>query len=161
MMAHFKRQKKGISPLIAAVLLIVFTIGISTIIMSWINTYTKDTTSEASRNTQDLLDCASTNVNILDVYILGPTSVKVIARNTGMKPIMIKEGYVWDTNGTRCILNFTTSMIDGGISFDLINTTCSITFNAGCPEFQKATISTTCSGVTSKFEDISKLNCNI
>ncbi len=160
-MVFLKRKKKGLSPLIAAVLLIVFTIGIATIIMSWINTYTKDTTSEASKNTQDLIDCTSTNVNILDVYILAPTSVKVIARNTGMKPIMVKECYVWDTNGTRCMLNFTASMVDEGISFDLINTTCPITFTAGCPEFQKVTISTTCSGVTSRFEDISKLNCNI
>ncbi|MCK5062702.1 MAG: hypothetical protein KAR23_02130, partial [Candidatus Aenigmarchaeota archaeon] len=86
-MVFLKRKKKGLSPLIAAVLLIVFTIGIATIIMSWINTYTKDTTSEASQNTQDLIDCASTNMDIQDVYILAPTSVKVIARNTGMKPI--------------------------------------------------------------------------
>ena len=160
-MISLKRQKKGISPLIAAVLLIVFTIGIATIIMSWINAYTKDTTSDATKNTEDLIDCAGTNVNILDVYILTPTSVKVIARNTGMKPIMVKEGYVLDTNGTLCMLNFTSSMIDGGMSFDLINTTCPITFTAGCLEFQKATISTTCSGVVSRFEDISKLNCNI
>lgn len=160
-MVFLKRKKKGLSPLIAAVLLIVFTIGIATIIMSWINTYTKDTTSEASQNTQDLIDCASTNMDIQDVYILAPTSVKVIARNTGMKPIIIKEGHIWDTNGTSCMLNFTASLVDEGISFNLINTTCPITFTAGCPEFQKVTISTTCSGVTSRFEDISKLNCNI
>lgn len=159
-MSFLKKQKKGLSPLIAAVLLIVFTIGIATIIMSWINAYTKDTTYQASQNTQDVIDCASTNVDIDSVYILSANSVKVIARNSGLKPMLIKEAYMWDTNGTRCILNGTTSLIDKSISFELINASCSISFTSGCLEFDKVTVSNTC-GMTARFTDISKLNCNI
>ncbi|MEA2003393.1 MAG: hypothetical protein U9O53_00345, partial [archaeon] len=123
-MAYFSAQKKGLSPLIAVVLLVVFTIGIATIIMSWMNSYTKDTTYQATQDSAGVIGCAGVNVEIDEVYILSDNTIKVIARNTGLKPLIFKEGYVWDTNGTRCILNVTASTVEKGVSFELINDSC-------------------------------------
>ncbi|NOQ55371.1 MAG: hypothetical protein GQ477_01050 [Nanohaloarchaea archaeon] len=155
-----KSKKKGLSPLIATVLLVVFTIGIATIIISWMNIYTKDATLDANQDTQTMLDCTNTNIDIDKVYILSENSVKVIARNTGHKPLILKEAFVWDTNGTRCILNITDSTLDESESIELTNDSCQITFTAGCPEFDMATVSTTCS-ISSKVEELSDVVCNV
>ncbi len=159
-MKYSQNSKKGLSPLVGAVLLIVFTIGIGAIIMSWVNTYTKETTYDASRGSKEVLDCASTNIKIEDIYINSANSVKLILRNTGLKPIQIKEAIVWDVNGTKCLLNFSSSLLDVSAMAELTNNSCPITFTPGCNEFKTATVTTTCS-VTSRFEDVSKLTCNI
>ena len=57
-------MKKGVSPLIAVVLLIVFTVAVSTMIMSWMNTYTKDTTTSATTNTNTVIDCSKQVIKI-------------------------------------------------------------------------------------------------
>ncbi|MBW6462349.1 MAG: hypothetical protein K0B07_04855 [DPANN group archaeon] len=153
-------KKKGLSPLIATILLIVFTIGIATIIISWMNTYTKDATLDANTNTQSMLDCTNTNIDIDKVYILSENSVKVIARNTGHKTLMLKEAFVWDVNGTRCNLNITEEILGKSESIELVNDSCLTTFTTGCPEFGMATVSTTCS-MTSKVVELSNIVCNV
>ncbi|MCK5594241.1 MAG: hypothetical protein KAI18_03295 [Candidatus Aenigmarchaeota archaeon] len=160
-MSIFKQsKKKGLSPLIATVLLVVFTIGIATIIISWMNTYTKDATLDANADTQSMLDCTNTNIDIDKVYILSENSVKVIARNTGHKPLILKEAFIWDVNGTRCNLNITEETLAESESIELVNDSCLTTFTADCPEFDMATVSTTCS-MTSKVEEISNIVCNV
>ncbi len=161
-------RRKGVSPLIAAVLLIVFTIGVATIVMSWVNEYTKDTTEKASENTDQMMDCANTNIDIKDVYInyMGTdTTVKLIAANTGLSDLKVKEAYVMDTNGTRCFMDLTGSdtmddtVFAKGNSFELINESCGLSFSTGCDGFDKAVVATTC-GVSSSFEDAESVVCN-
>ncbi len=160
-MSIFKQsKKKGLSPLIATVLLVVFTIGIATIIISWMNTYTKDATADANQDTRTMLDCTNTNIDIDNVYILSENSVKVIARNTGHKPLILKEAFVWDVNGTRCNLNITDGLLAESESIELMNDSCTTTFTSGCPEFGMATVSTTCS-ISSKVETLSSIVCNV
>ena len=66
--------KKGVSPLIAIVLLIVFTVAISTLIVAWMYDYTKKTTDAASSGTtgrQGVVSCAGQIIDISNVYIGG------------------------------------------------------------------------------------------
>ncbi len=64
--------KKGISPLIAVVLLIVFTVAISTLIVAWMYDYTKKTTDAASSGTtgtDGVVSCANQILGISDVSL--------------------------------------------------------------------------------------------
>ena len=61
--------KKAVSPLIAIVLLIVFTVAISTLIIAWMTEYTKTTTEAASSGTSGVVSCATQTISISDVSI--------------------------------------------------------------------------------------------
>ena len=65
-------EKKGISPLIAVVLLIVFTVAISTLIVAWMYDYTKKTTDAASSGTtgrQGVVSCSNQIIGISEVSL--------------------------------------------------------------------------------------------
>ncbi|NOR85461.1 hypothetical protein GQ473_05040 [archaeon] len=65
-------MKKAVSPLIAVILLIVFTIAVSTAILGWLTTYTKTTTEAASSGTtgtSGVVNCANQMISISDVSI--------------------------------------------------------------------------------------------
>ena len=63
------RKMKGISPLIAAVLLIAFTVAIATLVMGWFSTFTRTTTTSVTNSTSLAINCADARVTIRDVYI--------------------------------------------------------------------------------------------
>jgi len=60
-------RRKGISPLIAAVLLIAFTISIGGIFAEWSGALTSDTTQENTEAQQQILDCSSMKIEIVDI----------------------------------------------------------------------------------------------
>ena len=76
---------KGISPLIAAVLLIAFTVAIATLIMGWFSTFTRTTTTTVTNTTALAVNCADARVTIRDVYIQAGASglTNVLIENTG------------------------------------------------------------------------------
>lgn len=58
---------KGISPLISAVLLIAFTISIGGLFAEWSGALTSDATQDNSEAQQQILDCSSMKIEIVDV----------------------------------------------------------------------------------------------
>ena len=65
-------NKKAVSPLIAVVLLIVFTVAVSTAILAWLTDYTKTTTEAASSGTTGtggVVNCANQIISISDVSV--------------------------------------------------------------------------------------------
>lgn len=60
-------SRKGISPLIAAVLLIAFTISIGGIFAEWSGSLARDATQDNTEAQQEILDCSSMNIDIVDV----------------------------------------------------------------------------------------------
>ena len=66
-------MKKAVSPLIAVVLLIVFTVAVSTAILGWLTDYTKTTTAAASSGTTGtggVVNCANQVISISDVSVI-------------------------------------------------------------------------------------------
>lgn len=63
--------KKAVSPLISVVLLIVFTVAISTLVIAWMIDYTKTTTDDASSGTIGVVSCANQIITISDVSLNG------------------------------------------------------------------------------------------
>src|SRR3989338_6921713 len=74
---------KGISPLIAAVLLIAITVAIATLVSGWISTVTRGTQIAAENKTTEAVDCAAASISIDNVYMAGNNTVRVSVRNSG------------------------------------------------------------------------------
>lgn len=59
--------RKGISPLIAAVLLIAFTISIGGLFAEWSGALFEDSTQDNREAQQEILDCSSMKIEIVDI----------------------------------------------------------------------------------------------
>lgn len=60
-------RRKGISPLISAVLLIAFAISIGGLFAEWSGELTKQTTQKGSEHQSELLNCSSIQIEIIEV----------------------------------------------------------------------------------------------
>lgn len=80
-------KKKGISPLIATVLIIGFTVALAAIIITWSTAFTKkmQSTTEQTANTQVL--CATDVVFSIKSVCATADSYKVLIQNDGKEPI--------------------------------------------------------------------------
>ena len=141
--------RKGVSPLIAVVLLIVFTVAVSTMIMSWMNTYTKTTTASASANTDTVITCSQQTINIpttTGVNVNGGDNVTVNIENNGQRATTIQKVLAYDLGGRTCDLtpvNKTLSV--GDIVSRRVNCTSGVPSWDGCVKSVRAT--TTCGGI--------------
>jgi flagellin-like protein len=150
---------KGISPLIASVLLIAFTVAIATIVFSFLSTTVKQTTTSTANKTTEALECSAASINIDDVYISGTSAatVRVIVKNTGFtNGLSIISANVYNKTG----VNFSTSDVpltgfDKGETATLTFT--NVNMSAGCPTaFSKVIIATSCGGVSDTFDGTPK-----
>ena len=80
-----KTTKRGLSPLISAVLLIAFTITLFLLISNWIKiSIVDETTSKTEEKLSGQLDCMSTSVDISNVQVKADgTKIKLNVDNTG------------------------------------------------------------------------------
>jgi flagellin-like protein len=151
---------KGISPLVASVLLIAFTVAIATIIMGWMGTFTRETTATISNRTTEAVDCASASVSIDDVYIGertvdGNASVRAIVRNTGFTDnLVLKAASIYKNDGTVWNKTDVDSDFDKG---EITTITFTITKGyVACANFSKVVVTTQCGGVGDTFDGTPK-----
>lgn len=141
---------KGISPMIAAVLLIAFTVAISTLVAGWFSTQVRSTTDEVSNKTDEAISCTSASINIEDVYISQGTggTARIIIKNNGFKDGLTINGIqIYNKTGHNFSTGFSTvSGFDRGqiLSIEITNTSFDV-----CPSsFSQAVVTTTCGGVS-------------
>ena len=75
--------RKGVSPLISVMLILVFTVSISTVTLNWVTDYTKTTTqaaTETATGSKGITYCANSNVDISNVVLKN----QQIAANTSV-----------------------------------------------------------------------------
>lgn len=148
-------KRKGISPLIAAVLLIVFTVAISTIVVNWLRDYTTETTSSVGDTSQEVLECAKQNLQISNIYLTinttagGEDIVKATLKNTGSVNFTVSSAYVYDTSGDFCSLIPIGDVSAGNVENLKNDSGCEI-FDA-VAEFSRVEITTTC-GISTDFD---------
>lgn len=152
---------KGISPLIASVLLIAFTLAIATLIFGFLTTTVNQAVDTTTNRSNAAIDCASASIRVEDVYITGNSSastVTVVVKNTGYADgLVIQDAQVFNKTGS----NFTTrnlpianfnkgnimTLVFGNVSFS----------SAACPQgFSKAVVTTTCGAVAYTFSGTPK-----
>ena len=157
-------NKKGISPIIASVFLIVFTVTIATLALNWFSGYTSDITSSADTTKTSLLNCSKIAVRIKAVYIntsvdLVDTetntgvneSIRITVSNEGQNTLSLKDVAVYDNVGNYVTLTPTATNLDPGIITTASNTSSTLTLDADCGDFAYAMVTTTCSGVSYKY----------
>jgi flagellin-like protein len=90
-------QRKGLSPLIAAVLLIAFTMAVAAILTAWVSNFTKGQTEKA-QVFEEQINCAYVNIDN-DPNFAGYDSadqiLRVYIKNTGPIQIELKNITVW------------------------------------------------------------------
>lgn len=146
---HRSSRRKGISPLIASVLLIVFTISIATVIVTWLNKYTSTTTETADVTNQNLLDCTKQRPVIDNVFLNSSNYVsKILVRSAGSQSLVLTSLQVLASDGTVCAATNV-----NGVALAVGNSTvfsvpaCAI----NCTNFQVARVTTTCGQSSDEF----------
>lgn len=87
-MNNLPLMSKGISPLIAAVLLIAFTMGIAGIAGPYMTQLMQESTEGQQEQADTLLDASKAGLEIMDAsYSSSEDTVEVTVRNTGSIPI--------------------------------------------------------------------------
>lgn len=144
---------KGISPLVAAVLLIAFVVAIATLVMGWMGTFTRETTSTISNKTTEAVDCASASINIDDTYLSSGVdgSVRATVRNVGFADnLVVKAASFYKTNGDVWNQTDVDTDFDKG---EIITITFSTTNGyIACGNFSRVTVTTQCGGVSDNFD---------
>ena len=152
---------KGISPLIAAVLLIAFTVAIATIIMGWMGTFTRSTTETISNRTDLAIDCASASINIEDVYVTAAEDgvARVIVKNTGFSDnLIIQTVQLVKNNGQTFNATAAGTAVDSDFDKgEIITATVSTTGGwLTCTNISKVVATTTCGGVEDVYSGLIK-----
>ena len=149
---------RGISPLLASVLLIAITVSIATLIMGWMSTVARTTQVKVETKTSQAVDCSSASISIDGVYITAGASgtANVIVSNTGqVDGLTIKSAQILNTSGS----NFASSStpitdFDRG---DIETLSFSSVGIPSCPtDFSKVIVTTDCGGVTDVFDTTPK-----
>lgn len=147
------RKQKGVSPLLAAVLLIAVTVAIATLVMGWISTVMRSTQVTVSNRTVDAVNCASASIVIDDVYINSVArTATVIVRNSGQAddlqltfaPLINSTGNSVSPAESLPVTGFDKGMIQ---SFTYTSTGIN-----SCANFSKAIVATNCGGVSATFD---------
>ncbi len=148
---------KGISPLIAGVILVAITVSMGAVLGGWFSTFTRETTSKVGATSARALDCASSHLNIEDVYIMpgATTLARAIVKNSGLVDGMeVVDATLYNRTGG----NFTGSGLPIILNKGMFTT---ITFeNVGivdCPaDFSEIIVGTSCGGIFDTFDGTPK-----
>jgi len=91
-------HRKGLSPLIAAVLLIAFTMAVAAILTAWVSTFTKGQTEKA-QVFEAQIDCAYANIDNdpnFAAYDGADKIIRLYIRNTGPTAIELQNVTIWN-----------------------------------------------------------------
>ena len=152
---------KGISPLIAAVLLIAITVAIATLVSGWISTVTRGTQISAENKTTEAVDCASASIVIDDVYVSGTgatRTVNAVVRNSGQTSnLIIGNATVYNSSGSGLTASSPSVPYTGFDRGEVVTFTFNSVSITTCPtDFQEVIVTTTCGGVFGKFDKTPK-----
>jgi len=138
------KSSKGISPLIAAVLLIAFTVSISMIVMGWFGTFTRTTTTNITETSKTAVSCATASIEIDHVYVDNTANItKFVVENTGQVNLTV-NALIVNTTGGMCINNSDTPVGAGKMATISMSNCTGITNTT----FSKALVTTSCPGIT-------------
>ncbi|MBI3190756.1 hypothetical protein HYZ41_03560 [archaeon] len=149
---------KGISAMLASVLLIAFTLAIAVLVLNFFTGTIQDTTKSVSNKTSSTVECASAAIDIQDVYITGAAygqTVKVIVKNSGLaNNLVIQDAQVINQSGSNFSTAPPTNAFNKG---NLLTLTFSGVSLTACPAgFSKVIVATSCAGIADTFDGTPK-----
>lgn len=139
-------RKKGVSPIIASVLLLAVSISIVGIFSGWAPNLVQGVTEETENNTYETLSCNEAGIEIRSAfYDTNSGDLTVSLRNTGPKNLP-NISVVAYTDDQTIIDQTETNITSGEVKGE--------TFNAGSQPSYVEALSTRCSEVTYTLNDI-------
>ncbi len=143
--------KKAISPLVAAILLITFSMGISVVVMNWVAPIA-NTNIEKTGHMDDTRNiCSTARAEIISVGINLGNSASINIQNTGDVSINLTEAFIYNKNYDSCKLVFDKSVLDIGDFSSTKNNTCNI-FNI-CNDFLLVDVVSACKNIIIRFNN--------
>jgi flagellin-like protein len=150
---------KGLSPLIASVLLIAFTVSIAMIIMGWLSSFARTTTTNISTKAETALGCSDASITIDHIYVSG-TSAAIVVKNTGFVDLNV-SGMIVNTTGGTCSTTSATLVPKGETKvLSLSGCNPSGMGGSGCPYFSRAIVTTNCGGVSDEVTSLAYVTCS-
>lgn len=149
---------KGVSPLLATVLLVAGVVAIATLVMGWLSQTVKATQATVTNRTAEGVDCTAAGLVIDDLYVSGTgttATVRAIVRNSGqIDGLTLSAAQLFNTSGA----NFSTSSSLGDLNKGGI---ANLVFNASlaaCPSsFSKLIVTTAdCGALAATFSGTPK-----
>ncbi len=144
-------MKKGLSPLIATVILVVMVVSIAAIITTFTTTITRESQDRIENRTQKNVDCSGGEIRIRDVYLNPGNYSRVIVENVGLvSGLTITSAQVVNATGYNSsatnlpIRNFDIGDIETVIFANLSGV-------GACANFSQVIISTDCQSVNARF----------
>lgn len=146
--------KKGVSTLIAAVLLIAVTLLISLIISSSFTTLAKTQTSTVQTRTTEAVNCTSSSVDIEAVYVDRTANVsRIFLRNSGQVTENVVSVQLLNTTGVNTAA---TSTLPAAVEKGAVAVILFSAANVTCATFSEVIVTTECGII--KY-DRKPLNC--
>lgn len=134
-------NRKGVSTLLAGVLLVAIVALLSVVILNWVTTLTK---KEQATITNKTIDCTGADVSIHSIFIdLASNTSRISVRNSGFSGDKIVDGAIINNQGAEAtnLTAFPIDFPDGSISTMAFNISGVIT---ACANFSRAIVSTEC-----------------
>lgn len=148
---------KGVSPVIATVLLLAITIMISMIVSTSLTDLTKTQAATVKTKTAQAVNCTSSDITIEAVYLDTATTVnqgRVTVRNAGQIAENIQSAKMFNKTGSEAAATttFPVALARGSLTTLTFN----ITANVTCSSFSQVIVSTEC--INAEFTSTPK-NC--
>jgi FlaG/FlaF family flagellin (archaellin) len=135
---------KGISTMVATIIMIVIVVTIASYIFSTVSGITKNSLTDSDDKTRKTVDCTGASVKVEDIFLMNgtPGMARVQVRNNGVKdPITITSAQLFNSTG----YNFTAAEIPVNVT---IGQSVIITFSnisvPACRDFSYVDLSTEC-----------------
>jgi len=139
-------MRKGISPLIASVLLLAVTLSIASIFSGWGPRLVDDITERTSNQTERTIDCNEAGISIESAkYFQNDDEITVVLRNTGISDLDDLTVAVWQ--GDLPVNDTTLSLNRGNFT--------SVNVSSSEEPDRTEVYSERCSSVTDSYESIS------
>jgi flagellin-like protein len=146
---------KGISPLMASILLIAITLSVAMVAFNAFKGIASSQAGSASDLGESASDCAFKAIEITNVTINTTGSsqeILMILENKGNGPLTMATGFVADTDGNKCPFNVTNIVLEEGSIAAYRNTSGCGIFSSSCTDFNRAEISTKCGNAHDSYE---------
>lgn len=146
------KKRKGISPLISAVLLIVIAVSISALIFTWAGGFVKSAQTTVSNRTGESVECSGASISIQDVYLTNGTSgsARAVVKNEGLTDsLTITSGQLFNRTGGNFTANNTP--ISGFNTGDVAVVIFRNISVEKCSDLSQVIVTSNCGGVSDTF----------
>ncbi|MFC2143642.1 hypothetical protein ACFLQN_04560 [Candidatus Aenigmatarchaeota archaeon] len=141
-------MKKGISPLIASVFLIVLVVAVASIITTWLTTLVKTTEEDVSDRTGESIECSNADITIDELFISSGSGNAIIINSGFVDNLSLLSSQIINLGG----LNFsaTNTPVHDFNKGDVVNLYFSDP-GINCGTFSKLIITTSCASLTKEY----------